>query len=180
MHLRTYLATTRRILTQLPASSGSSMTQPQPSRALLPALEAASTVAKELSDEYISTEHLLIGLAKGDTSGSAPTVARILADAGATPQALIEALPQVRGSSRVTSANPEGTYKTLEKYGTDLTEAARSAGALGAKLTGGGLGGCVIALATGESATRRVRAALEQAGAPETWSYRMRISEVDE
>ena len=118
-------ASARRILTQLPASSGSSMTQPQPSRALLAALEAASTVAKELSDEYISTEHLLIGLAKGETSGSAPTVARILADAGATPEALIEALPQVRGSSRVTSANPEGTYKTLEKYGTDLTEAAR-------------------------------------------------------
>ena len=118
-------ASARRILTQLPASSGSSMTQPQPSRSLLAALEAASTGAKELSDEYISTEHLLIGLAKGDTSGSAPTVARILADAGATPEALIEALPQVRGSSRVTSANPEGTYKTLEKYGTDLTEAAR-------------------------------------------------------
>ena len=118
-------ASARRILTQLPASSGSSMTQPQPSRSLLAALEAASTVAKELSDEYISTEHLLIGLAKGETSGSAPTVARILADAGAPPEALIEALPQVRGSSRVTSANPEGTYKTLEKYGTDLTEAAR-------------------------------------------------------
>ena len=118
-------ASARRMLTRLPASSGSSVTQPQPSRALLAALEAASTAAKELSDEYISTEHLLIGLAKGDTSGSAPTVARILADAGATPEALIEALPQVRGSSRVTSANPEGTYKTLEKYGTDLTEAAR-------------------------------------------------------
>ena len=118
-------ASARRILTQLPASSGSSMTQPQPSRALLAALEAASTIAKELDDEYISTEHLLIGLAKGDTSGPTPTVARILADAGATPEALIEALPQVRGSSRVTSANPEGTYKTLEKYGTDLTEAAR-------------------------------------------------------
>ena len=118
-------ASARRILTQLPASSGSSMTQPQPSRALLAALEAASTAAKELSDEYISTEHLLIGLAKGDASGSTPTVARILADAGATPEALVEALPQVRGSSRVTSANPEGTYKTLEKYGTDLTEAAR-------------------------------------------------------
>ena len=118
-------ASARRILTQLPTSSGSSMTQPQPSRSLLAALEAASTVAKELSDEYISTEHLLIGLAKGDASGSSPTVARVLADAGATPDALIEALPQVRGSSRVTSANPEGTYKTLEKYGTDLTEAAR-------------------------------------------------------
>ena len=52
-------------------------------------------------------------------------MARVLADAGATPQALVEALPQVRGSARVTSPNPEGTYKTLEKYGTDLTEAAR-------------------------------------------------------
>ena len=118
-------ASARRLLTQLPASSGSSMTQPQPSRTLLAALEAASAVAKELADEYISTEHLLIGLAKGDASGSTPTVARALADAGATPDALIEALPQVRGSSRVTSANPEGTYKTLEKYGTDLTESAR-------------------------------------------------------
>ena len=118
-------AATRRALTRLPASSGSSVSQPQPSRGLLAGLEAASTEAKNLGDEYISTEHLLIGLAKGDTSGSAPTVARILADAGATPEALIEALPQVRGSSRVTSANPEGTYKTLEKYGTDLTEAAR-------------------------------------------------------
>ncbi|ALD00046.1 Clp protease ClpB [Actinomyces sp. oral taxon 414] len=118
-------AAARRILTRLPASSGSSVTQPQPSRALLAALEAASAAAKELGDEYISTEHLLIGLAKGDTSGSAPTAARALADAGATPAALIEALPQVRGSSRVTSPNPEGTYKTLEKYGTDLTGAAR-------------------------------------------------------
>ena len=117
-------ASARRMLTRLPASSGSSVTQPQPSRALLAALEAAGEAAKELGDEYISTEHLLIGLARGDASGSA-TVARALADAGATPQALVEALPQVRGSSRVTSPNPEGTYKTLEKYGTDLTEAAR-------------------------------------------------------
>ena len=53
-------------------------------------------------------------------------------------------------------------------------------GALGAKLTGGGLGGCVIALVTGESATRRVRAALERAGAAATWSYRMRLSQVGE
>ena len=62
----------------------------------------------------------------------------------------------------------------------DLTDAARNAGALGAKLTGGGLGGCVIALVAGEPTTRRVRAALERAGAPQTWSYRMRVSEVDE
>ena len=62
----------------------------------------------------------------------------------------------------------------------ELTEAARGAGALGAKLTGGGLGGCVIALATGEPAVRHVRTALERAGAAATWSYRMRVSEVGE
>ena len=117
-------AAARRLLTQLPASSGSTMTQPQPSRSLLAALEAASTSAKDLGDEYISTEHLLIGLASGSTASG--TVAAILTEAGATPESLTRALPEVRGSSRVTSPNPEGTYKTLEKYGTDLTEAARS------------------------------------------------------
>ena len=113
----------RRVLTQLPASSGSSVSQPQPSRALLAALEAASTEAKNLNDDYISTEHLLIGLASGSPSND--PVARILAEAGATAVALRDALPKVRGNARVTSPNPEGTYKTLEKYGTDLTEAAR-------------------------------------------------------
>ena len=117
-------ASARRILTQLPASSGSSMTQPQPSRALLAALEAASTIAKELDDEYISTEHLLIGLAQGAGAASSDPVARILSEAGATAKDLRAALPQVRGSARVTSPNPEGTYKTLQKYGTDLTAAA--------------------------------------------------------
>ncbi|AYD90502.1 ATP-dependent chaperone ClpB [Actinomyces sp. 2119] len=119
-------ATTRRILSQLPASSGSSVAQPHPSRALLAALDAASTEARDLGDDYVSTEHLLIGIAAGTvTPGTSGTTAKVLRDAGATPQALREALPQVRGDSRVTSANPEGTYKTLEKYGTDLTEAAR-------------------------------------------------------
>ncbi|MBO3725506.1 ATP-dependent chaperone ClpB [Actinomyces bowdenii] len=117
-------AAARRLLTQLPASSGSTMTQPQPSRALLAALEAASTSAKDLGDEYISTEHLLIGLASG--TATTGTIAAALSEAGATPERLTQALPQVRGSARVTSPNPEGTYKTLEKYGTDLTEAARS------------------------------------------------------
>ena len=116
-------AATRRALTQLPASSGSSVSQPQPSRGLLAALEAASAEAKNLGDEYISTEHLLIGIAAGKPSSDA--AARILADNGATAAALREALPKVRGSARVTSPNPEGTYKSLEKYGTDLTEAAR-------------------------------------------------------
>ncbi|WP_067779512.1 ATP-dependent chaperone ClpB [Actinomyces vulturis] len=113
-------AETRRILTNMPASSGASVGQPQPTRAFLAALEHASEVAKELTDEYISTEHLLIGLASGQDS-----VATLLKNNGASREALIDALPQVRGNSRVTSANPEGTYKTLEKYGSDLTAAAR-------------------------------------------------------
>ena len=117
-------AATRRALTRLPASSGSSVSQPQPSRGLLAALEAASTEAKNLGDEYISTEHLLIGIAAGNTSSD--TAARILSENGITATALRDALPKVRGNARVTSPNPEGTYQSLEKYGTDLTEAARS------------------------------------------------------
>ncbi|MDO4244017.1 MAG: AAA family ATPase [Actinomyces sp.] len=116
-------AATRRVLTQLPTSSGSSVSQPQPSRTLLAALEAADKEAKGMGDEYISTEHLLIGLASGDPS--VDPVSRILAEHGATAAALREALPSVRGSGRVTSPNPEGTYQALSKYGTDLTEAAR-------------------------------------------------------
>jgi len=89
---------------------------------------------------------------------SSQQMANVVADLGRS-KALIEALPQVRGSSRVTSANPEGTYKTLEKYGTDLTEAARSAGALGAKLTGGGLGGCGLAPGAGSGTVLRTERA---------------------
>ena len=117
-------AATRRVLTGLPASSGSSVGQPQASRALLAALEGAAKEAKSLGDDYISTEHLLIALAAGNPSTD--PVARLLAEAGATATALRDALPQVRGNAHVTSPNPEGTYKSLEKYGTDLTEAARN------------------------------------------------------
>ncbi|WP_026407276.1 ATP-dependent Clp protease ATP-binding subunit [Actinomyces gerencseriae] len=117
-------AATRRALTQLPASSGSSVSRPQLSRGLLAALEAASNEAKSLGDEYISTEHLLIGIAAGNPDSDA--AARILSDNGATASALRDALPKVRGGARVTSPDPEGTYKSLEKYGTDLTEDARA------------------------------------------------------
>ncbi|SPT53661.1 Chaperone protein ClpB [Actinomyces bovis] len=115
-------AVARRTLSSLPANAGSTVTRPQPSRALLAALDAAAKEAEKLGDEYISTEHLLIGLAAAPTTDP---MAQALAEAGAGPDALRAALPQVRGNSRVTTANPEGTYKTLEKYGTDLTEAAR-------------------------------------------------------
>ena len=77
---------------------------------------------RELNDEYLSTEHLLIGLATAPKDGP---VAGALAATGATRQALLGALPKVRGATRVTSADPEGTYQALEKYGVDLTAAAR-------------------------------------------------------
>src|SRR5580704_15294365 len=87
---------------------------------LLRAVGAASSRAKQLGDEYISTEHLLVGLAADGGDAKA-----VLAAAGATPEALLEAFSQIRGSARVTSQDPEDTYKALEKYGVDLTKSAR-------------------------------------------------------
>ncbi len=73
-----------------------------------------------MNDEYVSTEHLLVGLAAD--GGQAATLLR---EAGATPEALLDAFTQVRGSARVTTENPEETYQALEKYGIDLTQQAR-------------------------------------------------------
>ncbi|MFI2490026.1 ATP-dependent chaperone ClpB [Promicromonospora kroppenstedtii] len=110
----------RAALVALPQASGSSTAQPSASRALATVLDLAGKEAQGLGDEYVSTEHLLIALAAGQSSA-----AQILSDAGATADALRAALPAVRGSGRVTSPNPEGTYKALEQYGTDLTQQAR-------------------------------------------------------
>jgi ATP-dependent Clp protease ATP-binding subunit ClpB len=106
---------------RLPSAAGATMSAPQLSRDALAAITAAQQLATEMGDEYVSTEHLLVGLA---STGSA--VAALLKRFGATPEALREAFAKVRGSSRVTSADPEGTYQALEKYGVDLTERARS------------------------------------------------------
>ena len=88
-------------------------------------LEAALTrawdEAQRLKDEYCSTEHLLIGIAQ-DKSGAA---GRILAKAGVTPEAIYKALVDVRGSQRVTDANPEEKYQALQRYAKDLCELAR-------------------------------------------------------
>ena len=84
------------------------------------AITAAQQLATEMGDEYVSTEHLLVGLA--DKGGQ---VAQLLRRHGATPDALREAFAKVRGSARVTSPDPEGSYQALEKYGVDLTERAR-------------------------------------------------------
>ncbi len=83
-------------------------------------LGRAQELATEMGDEYVSTEHLLVGLAQHGGQ-----VADLLRRHGATPDALREAFEKVRGSARVTSPDPEGTYKALEKYGVDLTERAR-------------------------------------------------------
>src|SRR6201984_343425 len=107
-------------LDRLPRARGTTLSAPEMSRPLLSAIATASSRAKQLGDEYISTEHLLVGLAAD--GGEAKTV---LAAAGVTPDVLLEAFSQIRGSARVTSPDPEGTYKALEKYGIDLTAQAR-------------------------------------------------------
>ncbi|TFH69985.1 ATP-dependent chaperone ClpB [Cellulomonas sp. HD19AZ1] len=110
----------RGILVNLPSSTGSSVAQPSASRQTAAAIEAANAEARSLGDDYVSTEHLLIGLAAGQSG-----VADALRAAGASRDALVAALPAVRGNGRVTSPNPEGTYKALEQYGVDLTQRAR-------------------------------------------------------
>lgn len=104
----------------LPSASGSTVSAPQLSRDAVRVLGKAQELATEMGDEYVSTEHLLVGLAQHGGQ-----VADLLRRHGATPDALKDAFAKVRGSARVTSADPEGTYKALEKYGVDLTERAR-------------------------------------------------------
>ncbi|MCT7658704.1 ATP-dependent chaperone ClpB [Mycobacterium deserti] len=115
----TIRAETQRLLDRLPSVSGASA-QPQLSRESLAAITAAQALATEMDDEYVSTEHLMVGLATGDSD-----VAKVLTGHGASPQALREAFVKVRGSARVTSPDPEGSYQALEKYSTDLTARAR-------------------------------------------------------
>ena len=104
----------------LPAAAGSTVSAPQTSRGVLSVLSAAERIAKDAGDEYISGEHLLLALAEVPSEVSAE-----LNRLGAGSAALAAALSQVRGSARITNPDPEGTYKALEKYGLDLTAAAR-------------------------------------------------------
>ncbi|MFJ4849107.1 MULTISPECIES: ATP-dependent chaperone ClpB [unclassified Streptomyces] len=111
---------TERLLAGLPSVQGSTVAPPQASRELLAVIADATARAKELGDAYVSTEHLLIGIAlKGGAAGG------LLAQYGATGKKLQDAFEQIRGGQRVTTPDPEGTYKALEKYGTDFTAAAR-------------------------------------------------------
>ena len=110
----------RGLLVTMPSSSGSTVARPTASRPLEAALQAANSEARSLGDDYVSTEHLLVGLAAGQSN-----VADALTSAGAGREALVAALPDVRGNQKVTTANPEGTFKALEQYGMDLTARAR-------------------------------------------------------
>nr|WP_202474144.1 ATP-dependent chaperone ClpB [Streptomyces sp. SID5466] len=111
---------TERLLGGLPSVTGSTVAPPQPNRELLAVIQDAAQRAKELGDEYISTEHLLIGIAaKGGRAGE------ILDGQGAGAKKLLAAFETSRGGRRVTTPDPEGQYKALEKFGTDFTAAAR-------------------------------------------------------
>jgi ATP-dependent Clp protease ATP-binding subunit ClpB len=107
-------------LGRLPRVNGQTASAPEMSRPMLSVINTAVARAREMNDEYVSTEHLLVGLAAD--GGQAATLLR---DAGATPETLLDAFTQVRGSARVTTENPEETYQALEKYGVDLTQQAR-------------------------------------------------------
>ena len=90
------------------------------SRGLTSTVELADEIAREFQDEYLSTEHLLLALARADGD-----CARILSRLGATPEGILAALQQVRGNARVTDANPEDRFQALERFTRDLTELAR-------------------------------------------------------
>ncbi|MFF8915057.1 ATP-dependent chaperone ClpB [Streptomyces sp. NPDC015032] len=111
---------TERLLGAEPSVTGSTVAPPQPNRELLAVIADAAQRAKELGDDYISTEHLLIGIAaKGGRAGE------ILSAQGAGAKKLLDAFEKSRGGRRVTTPDPEGQYKALEKFGTDFTAAAR-------------------------------------------------------
>ena len=110
----------RAALAKQPKAHGGS--EPQLSPRLRVVFDAAQAEAKAMQDEYVSTEHLLLGLL--NETGKSVTVDQLKAN-GITRAKVLEALTTVRGNQRVTDQNPEGKYEALEKYGRDLTELAR-------------------------------------------------------
>ena len=112
-------ARTRNALVALPSAQGASAGSAQPSNALLAVVRDAGERAEAGGDQYISTEHLLIALAASQTEAG-----RILTQGGVEADALTQALSQLRPDP-ITSADPEGSFEALSKYGRDLTEVAR-------------------------------------------------------
>jgi ATP-dependent Clp protease ATP-binding subunit ClpB len=107
-------------LGRLPQMSGPGAGQPGASRAFSKVLVAADKEMRQLKDEFVSVEHLLLAMVDEDADAAA-----LLAGAGVKRDALMTALREVRGNQRVTSQNPETTFASLEKYGRDLTQLAR-------------------------------------------------------
>ena len=103
-----------------PKAQGSGIAKPNFNRDCLNAFTAAQELAGELGDEFVSTEVLLAGIARGESDA-----AKAMQELGATYDAVKGAFPTVRGSQRVTSEDPEGQFQALEKYSTDLTKRAR-------------------------------------------------------
>src|SRR5215472_47441 len=106
-------------IAQLPKVSG--VSQQYLSQASNDALERAFDEAQGLKDEYVSTEHILLGIAGGDRCPAG----QLLTRQGATHDAILQAMASIRGSHRVTSQNPESTYRALEQYSRDLTDLGR-------------------------------------------------------
>ncbi len=109
-------------MSRKPGVSGSAAAMPSPSRRLTMALQEAMKHSQKLKDEYISVEHLLLGIMSGASDSPA---AKALKSAGLTDSKVMAALAELRGNQRVTSQDPEGTFEALSKYGTDLVDLAR-------------------------------------------------------
>ncbi|GAA4826937.1 ATP-dependent chaperone ClpB [Garicola koreensis] len=107
-------------ISSLPSTSGDSVSTPQFSSAGLNVIKSAQAEAERMGDDFVSTEHLLLGIA-----ADAGPAGRALSEAGATAEALKAELPGLRGDRRVTTADPEGTFDALGKFGTDLTQIAK-------------------------------------------------------
>src|SRR5467141_3450271 len=110
----------RELVAKLPTAYGGA--EPAMSPRMRIVTDQAQAEADRLKDDYVSTEHLFVAIA--DESGRSPS-AHLLKQQGVTRNRLLQALTTIRGSQRVTSQNPEGTYQALERYGRDLTELAR-------------------------------------------------------
>ncbi len=109
------------LLEALPKVSGAGVGNQQMSGNIAKLFDAATAEAKNLKDEFVSTEHLLLALTKDNGKAG-----QLLKDNGISHDDVLTALKEVRGNQRVTSQNPEDTYQSLQKYGRDLNELARS------------------------------------------------------
>lgn len=108
-----------RLLDNIPQVSGNGVSELSISREMSKILEAANREATAMKDDYVSAEHLLLGLA-----GEKNNVSVLLKSFNVTRNAILSVLKEVRGSQRVTSQNPEDTFQALEKYGRNLNQLA--------------------------------------------------------